>query len=126
MKATIISIFIAVALIGGVSFLGKGGDTNQTVKNVSIVDGKQIIDITAKGNYSPKSTTAQAGIPTVIKVSTNGTFDCTSALTIPALGYRNNLPPSGVTEIEVPPQEAGAKIKGICAMGMYNFSINFN
>lgn len=126
MKATIISILIAVALIGGVVFLGKGGDSNQPVNNVSVVDGKQIVEIGAKGGYSPRITTAQAGIPTVIKVSTRGTFDCSSALTIPQIGYSNNLPPSGVTEIEVPAQEAGAKLQGICSMGMYNFSINFN
>ena len=91
-----------------------------------MVDGKQIIMISAKGGYSPKVTTAKADMPTVIKMDTQGTFDCSSALTIPSIGYRNNLPPSGETAIDVSPQKAGTTVRGLCAMGMYNFSINFN
>lgn len=131
MKTTSISILIAAVLIGGAIVLVSGNKdsnigTQQAANNVSVVDGKQIITINAKGSYSPKLTTAKAGMPTVIKMNTQGTFDCTSALTIPSLGYRNNLPPSGETLIDVPPQKAGTTMKGLCAMGMYNFSINFN
>jgi len=130
MKTTVISILVAGVLIGGAIMLSGGKDssnnTQQATNNVTIVDGKQIITINAKGSYSPKITTAKADMPTVIKMTTQGTFDCTSALTIPSLGYRANLPPSGETLIDVPPQKAGAKIQGICAMGMYNFAVNFN
>jgi hypothetical protein len=35
------------------------------------------------------------------------------------------LPPSGITDIELPAQEAGATVQGVCAMGMYSFAINF-
>ncbi len=101
-------------------------DTEQAVNNVSIVNGKQIITINAKGGYSPRVTTAKADIPTVIKVATNGTFDCSSALAIPSIGYRENLSPSGATEIEVPSQKVGTTMQGLCAMGMYNFAIHFN
>lgn len=126
-KSTIISILIALALIGGAVFLVGNKDTpqEQNVNNVTVVDGKQIIEIDAKGGYFPRITTAQADIPTVIKVKTSGTFDCSSALAIPSLGYQTNLPPSGVTDIEVPAQKAGSKVQGICSMGMYNFSVNF-
>ena len=133
MKTTTISIGIAAVLIGGALLLSSGGkNSNGTpsdisaTNNVSIVDGKQIITINAKGGYSPRVTTAKADIPTVIKVDTQGTFDCSSALTIPSLGYRANLPPSGETAIDVPPQKAGTAMRGLCAMGMYNFSVNFN
>ena len=130
MKTTVISILVAGVLIGGAIMLSGGkdssNDTQQAANNVSIVDGKQIITINAKGSYSPKITTAKADMPTVIKMTTQGTFDCTSALTIPSLGYRGNLPPSGETLIDVPPQKAGTKLQGLCAMGMYNFAVNFN
>ena len=129
-KTTTISILVATVLIGGaILFSGGGKDSNTntaSANNVSIVDGKQVITINAKGGYSPRVTTAKAGMPTVIKVDTNGTFDCSSALTIPSLGYRNNLPPSGETAIDVPPQEVGSTVRGLCAMGMYNFAVNFN
>ena len=59
-------------------------------------------------------------------MKTSGTFDCSSALVIPALGYRTNLPAQGVTDIEVPPQAAGTRLQGLCAMGMYSFVVNFN
>ena len=101
-------------------------ETGFTGNNIAVVDGKQIITIDAKGGYAPKITIAKAGMPTAIKMNTRGTFDCTSALTIPGVGYRGNLPPSGETYIAVPPQEAGAKLQGLCAMGMYSFTVNFN
>lgn len=129
MKITIISILVGVGLIVGAIFItGNSADTDGivgTVDNVSIVDGKQIIEIRAKGGYSPRVTNAKADISTVIKMDTQSTFDCSSALTIPSLGYRNFLPATGETIIDVPPQKAGAKLQGLCAMGMYNFLINF-
>ncbi|PIP69007.1 hypothetical protein COW91_01680 [Candidatus Nomurabacteria bacterium CG22_combo_CG10-13_8_21_14_all_32_8] len=127
MKTTIISIFIVVILIGGTIFLTRGNSNlSNDINNVNIVDGKQVIEINAKGGYSPRITTAKAGIPTVIKMKTNGSFDCSSALVIPSLDYRNNLPLSGETLIDVPAQKAGTKLQGLCAMGMYNFLIEFN
>ncbi len=129
MKKNITSIIIAIVLIAGAFMLTRGNGSEVStvpVNNVTIVDGKQTINIDAKGGYSPKLTTAKADMPTVIRVATNATFDCSSALTIPALGYRSNLPASGITEIEVPPQKGGTGIQGICAMGMYNFLVNFN
>lgn len=128
MKATSISIIIAILIIVGALLVAGGGDSgtsSEIVDNVSVVDGKQIIAIDAKGGYSPRTTLAAAGMPTVIRVNTQSTFDCSAAISIPSLGYRKNLPPSGVTEIEVPPQQAGTKLQGLCAMGMYGFVVNF-
>ena|SRR3989338_7987359 len=129
MKATSISIIVAGLLIGGAILLvssGKTSESNTRADNVSVVNGKQIIEIGAKGRYAPKVSTAKADIPTILRVQTSGTFDCSSALTIPSIGYRANLPPSGVTEIEIPAQKSGATLQGLCAMGMYNFKVQFN
>ncbi|MBI3335091.1 MAG: hypothetical protein HY001_01160 [Candidatus Portnoybacteria bacterium] len=129
MKATSISIIVAGLLIGGAILLvssGKTSEGNTKADNVSVVDGKQIIEIGAKGGYAPKVSTARANIPTILRIQTRGTFDCSSALTIPSIGYRANLPPSGITEIEVPAQKSGATLQGLCAMGMYNFKVQFN
>lgn len=132
MKGTIILVVVAAIIIGGAIIQEKSKKQTQTQLPVQQVigkttnDGSQVVEITAKGGYSPRIILAQAGIPTTIKVTTKGTFDCSSALTIPSIGYRTNLPPSGVTEIEVPPQSAGTSLKGVCQMGMYSFAINFN
>ena len=129
MKLTVASIILALIFIGGAIIFARNGaktDTAVSQNNVSVADGKQIIEIDAKGGYSPSITIAKANIPTVIKVKTQGTFDCSSAIVIQSIGYRANLPPSGETLIEVPPQEAGSTLRGMCAMGMYNFSVKFN
>ncbi|MDO8469925.1 MAG: cupredoxin domain-containing protein [bacterium] len=129
MKQTIIATIIAVALIGGTLFLTNRNSPNggpaPAGGNVTVVDGRQVITIDAKGGYAPRETVAQAGLPTTLLMKTRGTFDCSSALVIPSLGYRSNLPPSGEAVIEVPPQAAGTTLEGLCAMGMYNFSIRF-
>ncbi|OGZ68642.1 MAG: hypothetical protein A3D44_03960 [Candidatus Staskawiczbacteria bacterium RIFCSPHIGHO2_02_FULL_42_22] len=124
-----ISIIVVCVVISGIFLFSdnnKENSENSTASNISIVDGKQIITINAKGGYLPRVTAAKAGIPTVINMKTQGTFDCSSSLTIPTLNWRNNLPPSGETLIDVPAQNPGATLQGICSMGMYNFSINFN
>ena len=126
-KTTVISIIFAAVLIAGAIFLtGNKNPAGDGGSNVNIIDGKQIITISAKGGYAPRVTTAKADMPTVIKIDTKGTFDCSLALVIPSLGYRNNLPPSGETLIDIAPQKAGTKLQGLCAMGMYSFLINFN
>lgn len=130
---------IPIALIGFVIFFvllaiffikSLNSDSNTTPQNqpstVSESGGTQYIDITAKGGYSPGNITAKANTKTVLRVKTSATFDCSSALVIPSLNYRKNLPPTAVTEIEIPPQEKNAVLKGACAMGMYRFAINFN
>ena len=129
-RATSILLFViaaALVSVAAVVVLARGGakpgDTATT--NVSNVGESQVIEISAKGGYSPRETTAKAETPTTLKIKTSGTFDCSSALTIPKLGYRANLPPSGETVVEVPPQKAGSTLAGLCLMGMYSFTIRF-
>lgn len=131
MKLTIISIIISAGIVFAAIFFANSRNSSglpdsEPVAVSQVIDGKQVIEIKAKGGYTPREILAKAEIPTIIKVSTKGTFDCSSALVIPSLNYRTNLAPSGITEIEVPPQKTGAVINGTCAMGMYGFSIKFN
>lgn len=127
MKATVISIIIAIVLIGGAFMLANNsGGTNSTANanNVSIVDGKQIIEITARGGYQPRNSVAKAGVPTIIRFATNGTFDCSSSVRISSLNIFKSLPQTGSTDIDIGTQSAG-KLVGSCGMGMYPFSIEF-
>lgn len=140
MKETIISILIAVVIIGG-SFVLKNNvnvDTTNNVQNnkiengnsqnngnnVSIVDGKQIIDIRAKGGYSPRQSIAKAGLPTILRFDTAGTFDCSSSVRIPSLNISKILPQTGSTDIDIGVQVAGL-FQGTCGMGMYPFEVEF-
>ena len=96
----------------------------QTVNNVSVVDGKQIILVKAKGGFSPIHSVAKARIPTILRVETNGTFDCSSVIRIPDMNISKNLPLTGTTDIDIGVQQAGI-FQGTCGMGMYPFDIKF-
>src|SRR3989344_4600811 len=126
MKSTVISILVASALIAGAFMFATRSPEIATVENVYVGHGTQFIDITAKGKYLPHLTAAKADKPAVLRMQTNGRLYSTAALPIPAVGYRSMLPPSGVTEIEIPPQKSGTTLRGVCAMGMYNFEVQFN
>lgn len=97
-----------------------------TSDNSEIKDGVQYITITARGGYSPHSSTAKAGIPTKIVMKTNGTYDCSVALVIRSLNYRNMLPNTGETTIDAGTPKVGDVLRGTCGMGMYSFNIAFN
>lgn len=129
MKATTISIIAAILLILGSIYLSKissSSESNQlaNLNNVSIVDGKQIIEIDAKGGYLPRRSTAKAGIPTIIRFNTHGTFDCSASVRIPSMNISKILPQSGVTDIDIGNPVAN-NLQGSCGMGMYPFEINF-
>jgi len=129
MKTTVISIIVAALLIGGAFMLTKGNSQSQTdmqvvANNVVVVDGKQIITINAKGGYQPRKSIAQAGIPTVIRFDTNGTFDCSSSVRIPSVNISKALPQTGSTDIDIGIQQV-ATLQGTCGMGMYPFEVEF-
>lgn len=127
MKATIISIIAAAVLIGGAFVLTRNTGVVRpvaNVNNVSVVDGKQIIEIHAKGGYQPRKSIATAGLPTTIRFNTTGTFDCSSAVRIPSMNISKNLPQSGTTDIDIGISQLGT-LKGSCGMGMYPFEVEF-
>ncbi len=130
MKSVIVSLAVGALLIGGATFLSKDtssqpAETQEVKSNVTEENGKQIITISAKSGFLPEVTEAKADMPTVLRIETKNTFDCSSVLALPSLDYQKNLPPTGITEVELPPQEAGSTFEGLCGMGMYRFEIAF-
>ena len=127
-------IIITLALIIGLGIIFMGGsktDNNQStsakpVQNVEIRDGIQYVTIDAKGGYSPKTSSAKAGIPTKLIVKTNGTYDCSASLKIQAIGYQKVLAQTGEEIIDIGTPKVGVPLQGLCSMGMYNFLINFS
>ena len=128
MKGAIYILIFGVVVAGFIIFLSRG--TGQTASNepqannVTIVDGKQIIEIKARGGYNPKLSVAKAGIPTIVRFTTNGSFDCSASVRIPSLNVSKLLPQTGTTDIEVGTPQAGPLL-GTCGMGMYRFEIDF-
>lgn len=132
MKATVVSIIVAALFIGGAWILTRGTNPQiqataplpVTAENVTVVDGTQIITIDAKGGYLPLKSTAKAGIPTVIRFDTNGTFDCSASVRIPSMNITKILPQTGTTDIDIGAQDV-ATLQGSCGMGMYPFEVEF-
>ena len=126
-------IIITLGLVIGLGVIFLGGPKNdidltsdQAGQNVEIRDGIQYITIMARGGYSPKVSTAKAGIPTKLILKTNSTYDCSSSLVIRSIGYQKILSQTGEEIIDVGIPEVGVPLQGTCGMGMYNFSIKFN
>ncbi len=129
-KPAYIILAITLAITVGIVSLGASKSRNNTetggsVQNVQVRDGVQYITITAKGGYSPRVSTAQAGIPTKLIVKTNGTYDCSAALVIRSVGFRKILPQTGEEMIDLGIPQEGQPLQGICSMGMYSFKVNF-
>ena len=126
----IISIIVAGLIVGGAIYFSSSSPKEkrvieeQNVNNVSIIDGKQIVEVKAKGGFFPIKSTAKASMPTILRVNTNSTFDCSSVLRIPSMNLTKNLPMSGTTDIDIGIQKAGI-FEGTCGMGMYPFEIEF-
>src|SRR3990167_11484188 len=74
----------AILLIGSIAFFagalylaaGNSGNNRPTdFASATMIDGQQVVEIFAKGGYTPRVTLAKAGLATTLKVSTRGTFD---------------------------------------------------
>ena len=124
-----ISITVVLAIGIGVVLFGNAKNNSdptgaESAPNVEIKDGVQYVSIHARGGYSPKVSVAQANIPTKLIVKTNGTYDCSTALVIRSIGYQKNLPKTGEEVIDLGTPKAGT-LQGLCSMGMYSFTVNF-
>lgn len=127
---------VVVVVLGGVYMLSSGGSpapsgastvgsASTTSGNVDTQGGTQRVAITAKSGYSPKISTAKAGIPTKLIMKTDGTYDCSSSVNIRSLNIQKTLPATGETEIDLGTPKAGDTIVGLCSMAMYNFTVKF-
>lgn len=120
-----------IVVIGFVFLIGSGNNNYADVKGassnvVSTSGDKQIVEVTVSGGYSPRTINAKAGVPTIIRMKSDGAYGCERAFRIPSLGISKTLPASGNTDIEITSQNAGTSLRGTCSMGMYSFVINFN
>lgn len=125
-KFFIIGPVVVVLIFGLVALIrwDPQGEATATSENVTIENGIQFIDLTAKGGYTPRKTIAQAGFPTILQVNTDGTYDCSATISIPDQRVNQVLPASGTTDIDLGISKVGIT-QGTCGMGMYRFEIEF-
>jgi uncharacterized protein len=138
-KTPLIIISLALIVMIGIIFFGGNKVDNvadkinkdstvkenaEQIQNVEVKDGIQYITVSAKGGYSPRVTTAKAGIPTKLIMKTDGTYDCSSSLVLRSINYQKILPKTGEEIIDLGTPKSGP-FQGMCGMGMYNFVVNF-
>ncbi len=130
MKPAVITSLVlgTVLAVGAVFYLapGPGVPPAATVAATLADPAGQFIEITAKDGYTPATTHARAGVPLALKITTDGTLDCSSSLRIPALGWAEHLAPTGTVAVPIPAQKAGTTLVGVCSMGMKSFKIIFD
>jgi len=88
-------------------------------------DGVQNLAVLANSGYFPLQVKARAGVPSVLRVYTDKTYDCSRAFLLPDLKKQAMLPAKGVTSFPIPAQKKGSTLFGTCGMGMYTFEIRF-
>jgi len=128
-KNTLTNVIVATCILVLVVFVfiiftNKTSGTANTIP-ISYSGYSQIIDLTAKGGFTPNVITAKANVNTILNVITNKTFDCSSSIQIPKLNISKNLPLTGTTQIALGSYNAGEEVNGTCLMGMYSFKIKF-
>ncbi|KKR79007.1 MAG: hypothetical protein UU24_C0019G0008 [Candidatus Nomurabacteria bacterium GW2011_GWA2_40_9] len=128
LSIVIVSIVLVLIFIFTFDAKSKAGDSSstQSVQNVEVKNGVQYITINAKGGYSPRVSSAKAGIPTKIIIKTKDTYDCSALLVVRSAKFQKILPQSGETEIDLGTPKAGEPVQGVCGMGMYSFVVEFS
>ncbi|MGH9136289.1 MAG: sulfite exporter TauE/SafE family protein [Acidimicrobiales bacterium] len=101
-----------------------GGEPAPAVAAPVDASGVQQLVIEARNtSFSPSRLQAQAGVPAMLTLQTNGTTGCTRAFVIPSLGIQEVLPETGDTPIDLGVLESGT-LRFTCSMGMYRGQID--
>lgn len=91
---------------------------------VKIIDGYQIVEITATNSgYKTDTKNLKAGVPVKLKVFSKNVQSCARSFIIPSLDVNTLLPVSGEEIIEFTPTKKGL-LNFSCGMGMYTGSFN--
>jgi hypothetical protein len=89
-------------------------------------DGTVVTVNVRNDGYEPRVVHAKAGVPVTLRMVSKNVRSCSLALIIPKLDLFEILDPTGVKEIAIPAQQAGARMPYSCSMGMYTGTIIFD
>ena len=131
-KKTLTTFFFiigAIVLVGLFIYLVSTGGNNTPVQtnteSVIMENGKQILLMNARAGYTPNSFNAKANTESILRVTTENTFDCSATVNIPSLNIRQVLPITGITDINLGTPKQGTIIYGTCGAGLYKFTMRF-
>lgn len=121
----VVLILITALLLKG-NNASKRSENSPTTPNPVVIEGeKQIVNIIARSGYSPREVSAKAGVPTILKITSDNAYGCERAFTIPSLDIERTLPINGEETFDIGTFKAGDSLFASCSMGMYTFEINF-
>ena len=96
-------------------------ESSQKVAEIAGVNAKGIqeveINVSSHG-YQSSVDTLKAGVPVILKLTTENTQGCSRAFTIPEYNISKVLPETGSQTIEFTPTKKG-RLSYTCSMGMY-------
>lgn len=80
--------------------------------------GRQVVDITVRGGYSPASIQVVAGLPLRLRFRRDDDDDCSERVVFSTSRVDCRLATSGLTTVDLPAQPPGV-IRFTCGMGRY-------
>jgi len=86
-------------------------------RGAELRDGRQEVEVTVKGGYSPNLIRAREGVPLRLVFDRQEAGDCTSRVVFPDLGVSRSLAPFARTEVEFTPERSG-EFGFACGMNM--------
>lgn len=125
MKRKNLLYIIPLVLVATASYLLMHKNDGWVVLENVPIGQFQVAEVFAKNGYSPTKIQANANVPTILKIKTENTLDCSGSVVIPELDFQEFLPVTGITEIQILPQESGETIAASCTAGQYGFEIRF-
>lgn len=109
---------ICLGLILGIAWWFFGHHTTKTT-TAPVVDGKQVVEITVQGGYSPDHVTLKQGVPAVLKFHQADASSCLDEVVFPELGIQQALPYQTTQTVEIDTTKAG-EYSWACGMNMFH------
>ena len=89
----------------------------QKATHAQVEDGRQVVDITVKGGYSPSLIRVEAGTPVRLRFDRQENSDCTARVVFPDFRKSASLAAFGTTTLDLDVQEPG-EYSWACGMNM--------
>ncbi|MEX2106918.1 MAG: HAD-IC family P-type ATPase, partial [Solirubrobacterales bacterium] len=112
--AEVLVTLAGAAAIAGLAWFFFGA---RTARGAEVRSGRQEVEITVKGGYSPNLIRVREGIPLRLVFDRQEAGDCTSRVVFPDLGVTRSLAPFARTEVEFTPDRSG-EFGFACGMNM--------
>jgi len=137
--AVLVLIFGFVTLNSGLNIIGSPYSAQNLTRNLfpqpslsyaqtesiaTPTDGEILLNVQNRG-YFPQTLRVPANQDFVLSLVTNQTYSCARDFVIPALGFYELLPDTGIVQVDIPAQPKGSTLFFTCSMGMYTGQIVF-